>query len=1159
MNIQDITLNTDGSYTVVYEDGSTVSISADGDATSFGNLILGTDDDDRLIGSKDADIIYGFSGDDILLGKDGDDILSGGSGVDLLIAGKGNDTLLYDVAENVSNTDVDIYDGGQDSDILVIDVTGLVAPPTGFSSIAEYVSALKTYFETEIQTNSEVDFRDFNSANGGDGALSLRVRNVEEIRFNALPEATDQTFTVDEDISLANIIEFLDPDGDTPTIHKINNQEIVSGQTIILASGAALTINSNGSFTYNQQGEFDQLSAGDLATDSFEYTIVDDDNNESTATVSIKISGINDAPVANSEVSALDADMSLTLGTNLLANDTDVDSNQLFVDLDTIKVIFNGTEDATLFGENAVIALDAQGNAILQNLELLSIAANDDSAKVLEVQYFVEDNLGLKSETSASWTINLTNLNRPISSQNAIFTIELPETTNILGTSNTFTIDPTALGYIDPEGGTMTIKSAEVLSTTLSTDRLVGQLFTGEQIDDEYVIKLQSGDLDYNYSALSTQAQSYGTIIGTTDGNNTFYSSKYVTFRETFAGRGEGSVVISGFDDTANSFQVHAQGWNIFSLLIGGETFNINLSYNLADEVGNLTHGETTLSVQGSYASDDIIYFTKAGQMYGTEHAGDDYLYVGKTLTTESDLRELEDRLGNNVIVFAEDRSEYDDTSSGITIKAGAGSDLIIGSPIDDVIYTGGNAQIGFEKAVEDGLVKIFEVENDGVLQEVIQYTITNQQLGYKFLALNYADVVVSGDGDDTVYTTSYNNTDFEYMSTALSNDFLHVGQHINTGNGDDTVYITNGAMRVNLGEGNDTLTTLSGELTLGSLEVYLDTGNDTVNVGALETTVYGGTNGIKNVNIGSLADATFVFSGSIDDYDFANATFDETTGEFSISTFDLSTQVNLIGIDTFDFYDASGLSQFEMFNAMKQVIDIPNVIAETPQVGIEFNLSLKASEFFSNILDPSAGATYSYSVVDESGNIITSGTTTDIVSLGISTNNFSVGQIYTVNVNAVTNSSLVAIPGAPEAPTGSVYGTATASFELSIRDDDGDNLFNEIELVSSSDRYFSESGTDLIYTDDVLNILSSQNFLVSSIDIQNGTSSPLVNQSYFSEGLILGINSPATQTTLTQATTASVTGDFNVVIAEIEGSSASQTSTGYKFGIVFDFWSDLF
>src|SRR5207248_2049101 len=56
--------------------------------------------------------------------------------------------------------------------------------------------------------------------------------------------------------------------------------------------------NRHGSSDYNPSGHFDSLAAGQTATDTFQYTVTDNNGASSTKTATVTIHGQNDAPVA---------------------------------------------------------------------------------------------------------------------------------------------------------------------------------------------------------------------------------------------------------------------------------------------------------------------------------------------------------------------------------------------------------------------------------------------------------------------------------------------------------------------------------------------------------------------------------------------------------------------------------------------------------------------------------------------------------------------------------------------------------------------------------------------------------------------------------------------------------------------------------------------
>src|SRR5207247_750135 len=97
--------------------------------------------------------------------------------------------------------------------------------------------------------------------------------------------------------------------------------------TAILVSGPAhgtLTLNANGSFTYTPAANYN-------GSDSFTYQANDAVASSNVATVAITVNGVNDAPVAVNDSYSTNEDTTLTVtaGSGVLGNDTDVDGDAL--------------------------------------------------------------------------------------------------------------------------------------------------------------------------------------------------------------------------------------------------------------------------------------------------------------------------------------------------------------------------------------------------------------------------------------------------------------------------------------------------------------------------------------------------------------------------------------------------------------------------------------------------------------------------------------------------------------------------------------------------------------------------------------------------------------------------------------------------------------
>ncbi|WP_323908831.1 VCBS domain-containing protein [Aeromonas caviae] len=100
-----------------------------------------------------------------------------------------------------------------------------------------------------------------------------------------------------------------------------------------------LTLNGDGSYTYVIDNSLATIQAlrtsADTLTDSFGYGMTDASGASSTATLTIRIQGANDAPVASNNIGIAVADNgagnAVNPGGNLLGNDTDIDSGDRLI------------------------------------------------------------------------------------------------------------------------------------------------------------------------------------------------------------------------------------------------------------------------------------------------------------------------------------------------------------------------------------------------------------------------------------------------------------------------------------------------------------------------------------------------------------------------------------------------------------------------------------------------------------------------------------------------------------------------------------------------------------------------------------------------------------------------------------------------------------
>ncbi len=175
-----------------------------------------------------------------------------------------------------------------------------------------------------------------NNTQAGDGSdyylAGLTVEGADLVNSPYTITATDTLVVAagSADTLLANDS---DPQNDAFAITAIDGVAITSGQQLTLASGALLVINADGSFSYDPNGVFDGLPTGQVATDTFTYTVTDERGAVDTATATVTLVGLiagNSAPEAQADSITMvrNTTADIVPGT-LLANDTDADGDQL--------------------------------------------------------------------------------------------------------------------------------------------------------------------------------------------------------------------------------------------------------------------------------------------------------------------------------------------------------------------------------------------------------------------------------------------------------------------------------------------------------------------------------------------------------------------------------------------------------------------------------------------------------------------------------------------------------------------------------------------------------------------------------------------------------------------------------------------------------------
>ncbi len=164
-------------------------------------------------------------------------------------------------------------------------------------------------------------------ANDGTLDSAAVAVNVNIAPINDAPVAKSSPVSVDEDSPFSGRLQATDVDGDQLTFALASQP----------ANGGVL-LNADGSFTYTPKADFN-------GSDSFSYK-VSDGTLESSATATVTVNPVNDAPVAQDDTAETEVDQAIAI--DVLLNDSDVDGDILTINKVTGAAhgtaVVNGTQ-----------------------------------------------------------------------------------------------------------------------------------------------------------------------------------------------------------------------------------------------------------------------------------------------------------------------------------------------------------------------------------------------------------------------------------------------------------------------------------------------------------------------------------------------------------------------------------------------------------------------------------------------------------------------------------------------------------------------------------------------------------------------------------------------------------------------------------------------
>jgi Ca2+-binding RTX toxin-like protein len=149
----------------------------------------------------------------------------------------------------------------------------------------------------------------------GNGEMDTATVNLTVNAVNDAPNAVDNSVVTDEDtpVVTGNVLaDDTDIEGD-----------ILSIQSFTQGASGSVVDNADGTLTYSPHADYN-------GPDRFTYTVTDGNGGADTATVTVTVNAVNDAPVAAGDSVITDEDFAVTTG-DVLADDTDVEGDDLSI------------------------------------------------------------------------------------------------------------------------------------------------------------------------------------------------------------------------------------------------------------------------------------------------------------------------------------------------------------------------------------------------------------------------------------------------------------------------------------------------------------------------------------------------------------------------------------------------------------------------------------------------------------------------------------------------------------------------------------------------------------------------------------------------------------------------------------------------------------
>ena len=495
-------------------------------------------------------------------------------------------TTTFDVPSNISDVDGDSLNvstfAAKTGTYGTFSQTASGDIQYAFANDSEAQKLKKGDVKTETATYSISD------GNGGTDAGTLKVTITG---VNDAPTASDLTGAMTENAAKSISLDVVGASSD------VDEDAVISALSIdTTGSQGNFTLGSDGSVSYSlgSSADFDYLEAGKTAKDTAQFTVEDQYGETASATMTVKITGVNDAPVVK------------TKGNDIAFQDGGSASDANF-----LVPLVNGGYSDTL-GQGLALEFSDVDDSSLD--EVVTVTPDSDNADQNHIPTWGFD------PTNGALT-GTANLADPTKAEK--YTVKVTATDDGNNDAPDFTNPLTANDSLDVYIGLN-------LSDDSGIEAYTSYTLVGSPVAQD-IIQLETFDLDY-FGANESPNDEVSVTIDLGQGLNTFHTNFY-------AASNGGELIYTGGDDVDDLFirQGAAQDGGKITLDAGNGQNELYLGFYAARNGGELSYtggtgvdlidinkeaaqngGKVTFDLGNDEAADVIAFWKSAGNDDGT-------------------------------------------------------------------------------------------------------------------------------------------------------------------------------------------------------------------------------------------------------------------------------------------------------------------------------------------------------------------------------------------------------------------------------------------------------------------------------------------------------------------------------------------------------------